>query len=107
MGEVVEPGIERDWGGSGDLAGEQGSQDDAEEVGLDRLGIAGAELVEVPDALEAFEEQLDLPATAVQGENVGDRPGVGIERGDQEDEAGGEHGPLVDRPPLLGGVLAA
>ena len=75
-----------------DVAGEEGREDDGEDPGLRGLGVAGAEVVELPDALEALEEQFDLPAAAVEREHVLGRPGGGVEGGDQEDEAGREQG---------------
>ena len=59
---VVEPGVEGSGGRGGDLAGEEGGEDDGQEVGLGGVGGTGAEPVEVPDALEALEEQLNQPS---------------------------------------------
>src|SRR5688572_9774307 len=63
--EVVEPGVDGGRGGGADVTGQEGGEEDGEDVGLSGLGVTGAEIVEVPAALEALEEQFDLPAAEI------------------------------------------
>ena len=101
LGVVVEPGSQRKWCGATDLTSEERREDDAQDGGLSHLGVAGAQEVEVPDALEALEDQFDLPAAAVERQDIGAWPGGVVEGGDQEHEASRDEGAAVDGPALL------
>src|SRR5882672_10790754 len=102
------------WSGTGgrvqDLPGNVLDEEVGEELGVDprsgEVGVLGRQLVEAEQALEAFEGELDLPAPAVEGENVGGGKAVGVERGDEQDELGGLEGLRGDPALPLGGGCA-
>jgi hypothetical protein len=84
-----------------------------EEVG-DELGVEPSsrevwvscgQLVEAEQALHSLEGEFDLPAPAVEGEDVGGGEGVLVERGDEEDELGRLEGLRLDAALVFPGGL--
>jgi hypothetical protein len=55
-------------------------------------------LIDVEQALEAFEGQFNLPAQSVDIENFGGRDMILVERGDEDDELGRDQASRVDLP---------
>src|SRR5260370_4156839 len=85
-GVVVESGVVWSRGGRGrDLPGNLFSDDGDDQPCVDpcsrELRLLGRQHVEAGQALEPFERQLNLPAKAIEGEDVGRREGGGRQRG--------------------------
>jgi hypothetical protein len=80
---------------------QQAAQQLAHQVDLSQNRILGAQVIQVQDAFQAFEQQLDLPAQAIQSQYMIWRPGGFGQVGDQENEISSEQGILTRHPPFL------
>src|SRR5258705_6073517 len=69
----------------GNLFGDDGDDQPCVDPRSRELMLLGRQHVEAGQALEPFERQLDLPAKAIEGEDVGWREGVGRQRGQEKD----------------------
>ena len=67
----------------GNLFGDDGDDQPCVDPRSRQLRLLGRQHVEAGQALEPFERQLDLPAKAIEGEDVGWREGVGRQRGQE------------------------
>src|SRR6266700_613646 len=72
----------------GHVFGEKVGDELSVEPSSRKIGVFGGQLVEAKEALHALEGEFDLPASAVEGEDVGCGEGALFERGDEEDELG-------------------
>src|SRR5580704_2337366 len=68
----------------GNLFGDDGDDQPRVDPCPCELRLLGRQLVETGQALEPFEGQLDLPAKAIEGEDVGWRESVGRQRGQEK-----------------------
>src|ERR1700722_16955222 len=75
-------------GGARDLPGNLFGEDGADQPCIDpcscEFGLFGWQRVEAGQALESFEGQLNLPAKAIEGEDVSRREDVGRQRGQEK-----------------------
>src|SRR5471030_337501 len=90
----------------GHILGEEVGDELGIEPGSREVWVFGGQLVEAEEALHAFEGELDLPAAAVDGEDVGRSEGGLLERGDEKDELGRLEGLRLDVALLLLGGMA-
>jgi hypothetical protein len=68
----------------GDLFGDNSDNQPCVDPCSRELGLLGRQHVETGQALEPFERQLDLPAKAIEDEDVGRRKGIGRQRGQEK-----------------------
>src|SRR5271165_2867901 len=68
----------------GNLFGDDGDYQPCVDPCSCELGLLGRQPVEAGQALEPFEGQLNLPAKAIEGEDVGRRESVGRRRGKEK-----------------------
>src|ERR1700692_3841941 len=88
-GGVVASGVVESRGGRvrdlpGNLFSDYGDDQPCVDPRSRKLRVLGRQLVEAGQALEPFERQLDLPAKAIEGEDVGRREDGGRQRGQQK-----------------------
>ena len=74
---------------------QQGQDQLGQDAGARQLRVLGRQLGEPELALQPLEGELDLPAQAVEGHDPLDRPGRGLERGQQHQPVG--RAPLLER----------
>ena len=80
-------------GGVEDLSRHVLEQKRGDDFGVDptsgKVWVSGRQLVKMEQALEPFEDELDLPAQAVELKQVGGGKVAAFERGEKHDIAGG------------------
>src|SRR5215204_7680025 len=80
---------------------EEGGDELGVDPGARKLRVLGRQRIEMQEALQALEDEFDLPAQAVEGEHVAGREALGGKRGDEQHEGGGAQGLLLQRLALL------
>src|SRR5262245_20752518 len=89
-----------------DLLESQGSDELGVNPGARQLRVLGRQPIEMQQALQALEDEFDPPAQSIEGKHVGPREAIEGKRSDEQHEAGGAQGLLLDRLALLAALAA-